>query len=337
MQTILDELISFILGFCIAADLVVQVIENILKIIFVPRFGLKISSVSFFGLFFIKQNDRWEVSFRQPSLLCQCAIGIDVSKPIPEDSEKREKQAAYLVGVLMILISLSVAFLFSDYCLKLFHGEMISLSNIFILSFVTGMVFHSVVHMGICVYTWRVVMKRLAGYIDATIKKIRQGYSFEDLNLKPIEELPYKILKSEKMLYYNLYVYYLMVTGEVEEMQIISHEITYLLNHSEFIIQYTGLYYWLVYYYSKYEIDPVMADKFFKSIRTILNKDSDANAKRVLAQYYYGIQKDMEKARKYLNEGLACVDSFSCGGERVLERKLLEELAETLREKEQMI
>lgn len=48
MQTMIEELIFFILGFYIVANLMVQFIENILKIIFVPRFGLKISSYYFF-------------------------------------------------------------------------------------------------------------------------------------------------------------------------------------------------------------------------------------------------------------------------------------------------
>ena len=99
----------------------------------------------------------------------------------------------------------------------------------------------------------------------------------------------------------------------------------------EFILQETLSYYWLIFYYSRYEINPVNADTFFERVsRTLLN-DSDANAKRVLAYYYYGVKNDIPKAQQYLREGFAVVDKFSVpGAERDLERKLLLDLDEII-------
>lgn len=328
MQPAIEQLIFLVLGFFIISIMAVQMIEVILSIIFIPRFGFKIPSVSFFGLVFMKQEEKWKISLKRLSYLCQCNIIHDISKPVSEDSEKKEKQASYLVKVSVLLISLFTAFMCSDCFLKLFHGGTASLLDIFIVSFVTGMVVHSITHFGICVYTYKTIMKRLGGYVNAIAKKMRQGYSFEELNLRPIEELPYKnVSQTEKLLYYNFYVYYLVATGQTGRLPKISHEMTYLLEYSEFIVQQTGLYYWLIYYYSRYEINSERADKFLKKVWPVLSEDSDANAKRVLAYYYYGIQRDREKAGKYLKEGLACVGHFSCGAERDLERKLLEELA----------
>lgn len=331
MQSSIDQLIFWVLGFFVISILVVQMIEVLLSIIFIPRFGFKIRSVSFFGLIFMRQEEKWKVSLKRLSYLCQCDIIHDISKPVSEDSEKKEKQASYLVKVSVILISLFTAFMCSDCFLKLFHGGPVSLLDIVTVSFVAGMVVHSITHFGITVYTYRTFMKRLSGYVNSIVKKMRQGYSFEELNLRPIEELPYKnVSQTEKLLYYNFYVYYLVATGHAERLPKISHEITYLLEYSEFIVQQAGLYYWLIYYYSRYEINSEIADKFLEKVWPVLGEDSDANAKRVLAYYYYGIQRDREKAGEYLKEGLACVGNFSCGAERDLERKLLEELAQEL-------
>lgn len=331
MQPAIEQLIFLVLGFFIISIMAVQMIEVILNIIFIPRFGFKISFVSFFGLVFMKQEEKWKISLNGLSYLCQCNIMHDISKPVSEDSEKKERQASYLVKVSVLLISLFTAFMCSDCFLKLFHGGTASLLDIFIVSFVTGMVVHSITHFGICVYTYKTIMKRLGGYVNTIGKKMCQGYSFEELNLRPIEELPYKnVSQTEKLLYYNFYVYYLVATGQTEKLPEISHEMTYLLEYSEFIVQQTGLYYWLIYYYSRYEINSERADKFLKKVWPVLSEDSDANAKRVLAYYYYGIQRDREKARKYLKEGLDCVGDFSYGAERDLERKLLQELAEAL-------
>lgn len=326
-----NQLTVFVLFFFIISNMTVQMLQVILNIIVIPRFGLKIRSVSFFGWIFMRQGEKWNISFKRLSSLCQCDIINDIRKPVSEDAQKKEKQASYLVRTAMLLVSLAAALLASDCFGRLFRGGSVSLLDILVVSFAAGMVFHSAVHMLICIYTYQTIMKRLGGYVDAIAKKLRQGYSFEELDLKPVEELPYQdISNTEKLLYYNFYVYYLAAVGQTERLPKISHEMTYLLENAEFIVQQTGLYYWLIYYYSRYEINPKWADKFLKKVWPVLSKDSDANAKRVLAYYYYGIKGDAGKAGEYLKEGLACVGQFSCGAERELERRLLEELEREL-------
>ena len=300
-----------------------------------PRFGFKIHSASVFGFVFIRDNNKWKVSFHHVSPVCQCRTVYDLNTPMPEDSFDREKWAGYLKGALVVLISILMAFVFwkdlsgmSNYDWEsLRYGYM----DIFRNFFLTGLIFFSVVNMGICIYACQVSAKRMTGYVNRAVQKLRQGYSFEELNLKPVEELGFKkVTEPEKLIYYNGYVCYLLAVGQMEELDKVSDEITEMLETSVYDLNYTDLYYWLVYYYSKYHIDSHRADQFLKKSWPVLSEDSDANAKRVLAQYYYGIQGDMEKAREYLQEGLACVDNFSMGAERELERKLLGELAEEL-------
>ena len=331
MEITFDSLIIFIFTFFIVTNIIVQIIDCILDAMIAPQFGLKIISVFIFGVMLIRKDNKWKMNFHHLSPNCYCLKGYDLNTPIPEDSFEKEKRAAYLIKALTILVSLLVAFVFWGYFSRFFHGRTESLYHTFMsvfgISFVAGMIFFSVLHMGLCIYAFEISAKRMGGYIDRAIQKIRQGYSFEDLNLKPVEELGFKnVTKAEKQNYYNVYVYYLAVTGQVEELHKVSDEIAEMLETCEFLMHHTGLYYWLVYYYSKYYIDVRRADQFLKKVWPVLSKDSDANAKRVLAQYYW-IRGDVNRAREYVREGLACVDNFSIGGERELEKKLLGELA----------
>ena len=317
------------------AIIALQIIECILDIIIAPRFGLKILTASVFGFLFIRDNGQWKISFHRLSPVCKCQIGYGLNTPIPENSFEREKQATYLIRALVVLISLLMVFFFwnGNDSLGLSYGEWELLWNLLMVRnwFVAGMLVFSVVNMGLCIYIFQISAKRMCGYVDRAIQKLRQGYSFEELNLKPMEELAFKkVTDAEKLCYYYVYVYYLLAASQMEELDKVSEEITRLLETSIYEIHYTGLYYWLVYYYSKYYVDSHRADQFLKMAWPVLSKDSDANAKRVLAQYYYGIRGDVNKAREYLMEGLACVEKFSVGTEREMERRLLEELAEEL-------
>lgn len=86
----------------------------------------------------------------------------------------------------------------------------------------------------------------------------------------------------------------------------------------------------LVYYYSEIDVNAKYATIFYNKAGKMLTEDKDANSKRILAYYNYGITKDYEAAERYLKEGLALVDSFSIGDEREVEKKYFHILEERL-------
>ena len=125
----------------------------------------------------------------------------------------------------------------------------------------------------------------------------------------------------------------MLETGNIAAMHKPIQDMTNYFRNQHFIMAQTPNYYWLVFYYSRYELNPSAATYFLNMIRDSIEHDKDANAKRVLAYYAFGIEQDFPKARRLVNEGFACVDSFSVGAERELERKLLLELDGFLRQK----
>lgn len=177
MEITLYCLMIFIFAFFIVANIAVQIIGCILNIIIVPRFGLKILSASIFGFIFIRDNNQWKVSFHHLSLICQCHNGYDVKIPIPEDSFEREKRASYLIKALTVLISLLMAFVLWYYFSGLFQGKGELIQNIFmgvfVISTVAGMIFFPVANLGLCIYAFQTSAKRMSGYVDGAIQKIR--------------------------------------------------------------------------------------------------------------------------------------------------------------------
>jgi hypothetical protein len=133
------------------------------------------------------------------------------------------------------------------------------------------------------------------------------------------------------------YSSYLFSLNKTEEMKKVSQEMSDLLvNKNTNIVNYLCnylAYYWLLFYYSEIETDKEKADDYFKKIEPIICNDEDSNAKRILAYYYYRIYNDSEKAKNLLEEGLARIDKYSFGPDRVLENKLLLKLKNEIESK----
>ncbi len=307
-----------------------SIIDMLFSLIFASKFGLKCSQISLFGIMLINHDGKWNYSFDKFVPLCQHNVIVDLSKQIPEDAEKKDKQYSALRVAVLLLASVCILVLCRNSVAELRDFKDISAIDLFVSSFAIGMVYHSLASLIICIYTYNVVMKRLGGYVRILTDRLRRGETFKSLELKPVNQLPYKNpSNTEKMMYYNFYLAYLLSEGRVGDMQAPICEMTTLLSSRDYIMQETLNYYWLIFYYSRFEINPTLADLFLEKVRAVIFNDLDSNAKRVLAYYYYGIKQDVNRAKRYVDEGLASLDKFSVSGdERELERKLLLELNE---------
>ena len=313
---------------CMVSIWVLSLIRIFMNLTVAPKFGFRCCTISGFGLICMNEDGKWKCKKDRFSPLIQEMLVIDISKPIQGDIDKKDWQYTLLCNLLKLIIAIFVFVLLKDQVRATMEWDDVKASELFLGAFAYGMVLHSVVHLITGFYTRLVLMKRLAGYVDVMLKKMRQGMPFEAMDLKPVSQLPYKKPNQmEKMMYYTLYIPYLISIDDIEGMREPIKEMTEYFAKREFILQETLSYYWLIFYYSRYDIQPTSADAFFSRASGSLLNDADANAKRVLAYYYYGVKNDVEKARQYIKEGLAVIDKFSLpGAERELERKLLLDL-----------
>lgn len=169
----------------------------------------------------------------------------------------------------------------------------------------------------------------LGSYIQQIKAALKNGADFQQLQLRPLEELLFEEAPSENEItvYLTYYCTYLLALGRTDEMNIPIHQITDLLRKGIFNQNCGAAYLMLIYYYSWIEHDEEYAKKFYEKAGSELATDTGANAKRVLAYYAYGIQHDLQKASFFLDKAKAAIGRYMPSeAENKLERRLIDEL-----------
>lgn len=327
-MTLYLNLFAVVTGFFLVSIWLKEIISLLYAIIASGPFGFRVKTISFWGFGWTKDSDNyWHRLAYKRSALIQYNVGVDIYRQIPEDIDRREKIMLILRDVLLVIVSAVLVFLTRHSIVAFF-----TLKGTFLDAFLAGLsvghAFHTLVSIGILIYTYAVAMKKLGGYCNSLIKRMRAGEPIAEMNLRPIDELPYQNpSKIERMMYYSIYLPYLLLHNDTEGMRTPIYEMTEYFRNRDYIVQETLSYYWLIFYYSRYELNPQAATEFFERVKGTILTDPDANSKRVLAYYAFGIERDNAKAQRLVNEGLAVVDKFSLpGDERELERRLLGEL-----------
>lgn len=171
----------------------------------------------------------------------------------------------------------------------------------------------------------------LAGEVEKTRRMICDGVPYEQLDLRPIEELSHSGVTDVEILFYNqFYVCSNLALGNMHEVAKATEEMRNIVEKTEFFVKsYVNAYYWLVTYYSYFEPKEYYAKRYMERVKSFLKKDPDANAKRVFAYYHYAV-KDYATARTYVNMALDSVDNFSRYAEQDQEKQLLHMLDEEL-------
>ena len=330
----LIKVMFFITGFFLLAILFSSFLTSFIQFIFADKFDLKVKAFSLFGLTFTKNDNNWIRSFKKISPLCECAICLNIEKAGSKDSLKIQKQFAYLERFISLIIALLIIWATKDLFIAWYKGESLSFLEFLFIGFSIGMLFHSIIHILISIYLFEIMYKGFLGYIQSKFDMIKHCNSFEELDLKPIEELPHQPHTSwERLIYDMLYCYHLLTVNKIEEMKNVSHEMTDILWEKEFLLNNTGAYYWLIFYYSEFEPSLEKAERFRDKAWTVLSKDNEANAKRVLAYYFYRLHKDEKKAKILLDDGLSVIDKYSMGAEREFEKNLLLKLKNEIESK----
>ena len=328
----LIALIIVLTGFFPAAIYTKSLIQILFTLLFAPKFDMKCTQISIFGWTFIQQNGKWHRSCKDYFVpLIQYNATLDLSRYQAGKSEKGARNYDIVRVSLLLVISLVLLLLNLGTFRELVYFPKLHPLKLFSLSFTAGMIYQSVSLLCIGLYAYLVMMKGLTGYTDSILNRLRSGESFETLEMKYVDELPYpKANRIERMMYHGIYLLYLIAVKRYSDMKPVITEMAEYYKERPYILQDTTNYYLLVFYYSALAPDEELAECFFDKVRSTLETDPDANAKRVLACYYLNIVKDHDMARQYTDAGLRAVNHYSEGSERELERRLLLELHTTL-------
>ena len=169
-----------------------------------PRFGFKVKHFNLFHIHFENENGKWVTTKGKFSYLIQPLITIDLDQyTTPEENERKEKQLEALRIAILIAISVLLTILCLGPIRRVTAGEY-GVMDCFLTAFCTGMCLHSLTTLGIRLYVYGVMMKKMLGYIQTLGNRLRAGESFTTMQIPPIEQLPYEnSTQMEKMFYYN--------------------------------------------------------------------------------------------------------------------------------------
>lgn len=304
-----------------------QIMDLLFEWIFARHFGFSLSYVSFLGIALAKTDGKWKLCKAKFSPIIQTNVIVDMSRQV-EDRDKKGLQMQCSKNGIEILIAVILCFLNYQTILSVISNPGRTGGEILFASTIVGILLQTLLSLVISIFVYQRVMKQLGGYVKQKRKMLIAGCQMEELDMLPLSQLPYeKPTKTEKALYYSFYIPYLIASNKMEELYTVATEVKQLLYSMEYYVQNTLLYYWMIYYYSRYVPNKADADYFYNYVQKTIESDPDANAKRVLAQYEYA-SGNIEKARMHLAEGFRALDKFSVGAERELERRLLLEQKE---------
>ncbi len=290
-----------------------------------PMFYSKIRILDVFG-FKLERNydEKWRFIKYTPKLTVTCLPLWDIKKleGLPPE-QYRDKQNSYIIVSNLIGVVLCIA-----------AGIICYIPNNKILRYLgIYLCIYAVARFGIMIWTVsRAKKDSLLRYTELAKDKIRSGIPIELLDLKSCSELPYpNATKAEKALYFPMYFAFLEATRQYELMEEAVNEIEpYVINSgvsSTMMIDY----YDMLYYYSRHNINRDKAQMYYNKLRSYIEKDTDANGQRVLGFYALNIMLNKDLAQQYADKALAALDKFSIGSERDLERTMINELFEAIR------
>ncbi len=313
-------------AFCVLAIWLKELLQVGVTLLLAPRFGMKVRQIVAFRHVWNRQDGGWSHSVGAHfHWVMQHYTSFDLDH-MADDPEKRERQLSLIRALIGILAGVLLVVICLPPVVRIMHGEG-SLPDAFLFGLAVGMLVHNLSSLCIHFYVFHVMTKNLMGYTQQVLKRLRAGVPFSEIGALPLEQLPYPNASDmEKMLYYSIYLTVLLDAGNIDAMRKPIHEMTTYYRNQDYLITNTLQYYWLVFYYSRYELNPSAATYFLNQVRSTIESDHDANAKRVLAYYAFGVEQDFPKARRFLNEAYAVLDKYSTGAERELERRLLNEL-----------
>lgn len=329
MHYFLFKLLIFLTGFIPLAIYAREILDLILRTLLAPHFNMRLKTVSFFGLTFALENEKWTKTFHKYTPLIQSNVCWDLRKPMETFTDKREKSFQLICIAIKIAVSAALCFAFRGY---LAHISSIKPLPLLLASFALGFAWFSVSSLLIFIYVYSVVMKGLGGYADSMLKRLRSGERLEDLNMRSVEDLG--LQKNSKLamsVYYPIYMAHLAAIDDTERMRAPSHQMMDQLIGKDFILQDTAAYCWLLYFFSEVEPNPAFAKMLLDKLGDIIKKDTDPNSKRILGYYAFNIMRDLSLAEKLVSEGFEALSgSRMLATEIDLERKLLTVLNERI-------
>ena len=88
-MSILEKISVFAAGFLLIAVLATELVGLAANLLFAPIFGMRVTTISFFGLEFTISGNKWTKTFHKLSPIIQYDVRFDSRKPVESFSDKK--------------------------------------------------------------------------------------------------------------------------------------------------------------------------------------------------------------------------------------------------------
>ena len=323
-----------IIAMIILALVVISIVFTLIRLALLKPFGGEIREISYFGFKYSKTVDG-ELKYvgHKPSILFSAEFGMDMKKLEGVDNKKvisRERAFMLTTAFLNLLIGAGVLAL----CLwGTFSSSFYTLAS---MSFLFGLCYF-VIAIIRTIMVIRVVIrtgaKTLARYTQTQIALLRDGVTFDKMDLKPVNELGFKkVWESERRLYFILYFEYLdynemfdrlpEAVADVERALLPGKSAGSKIDQSVFEV--------LVYYYSYHNIVPSKAKEYYHRVLDEITKDTDSYASCIKGFYELYCFGNADKAGEYVSKALENFDKVQSTAEKEYVRKCIARLNQAI-------
>lgn len=270
-----------------------------------------------------------------------CKIGFS---PICELRMNRKEKAdfyAVVTFVIETLVCITTCILYSILMINLWRNETIyRLITLFFLGIGLWFVVDNISYF---VFLFKAVKERSSplNKKNAEItEQLKNGCTLDEIEVPDHRVYGVKPFSRELLIYLvfefmkKLWDDDIAGTEEVVSSMEKAANVDYILKPTEYLFEFSLVYYNLLYFYSAVRKDIHRAEYFYGMLSEQLHGDKDANAMRVLAAYFLYVRNDLNSAKMYACKAEEALHNFPYRGERLFEDKLIKAMILEIHQRE---
>lgn len=318
----------------ILAVVAISIVFTLIRLALMRPFGATVREISYFGFKYSRTVDG-ELKYvgHKPSIIFSAEFGMDLKKLEGVDNKKiTAKEGAFLLttALLNVLVGAGVLALCFWGTFTTRYYTLASISFLFGISYFVIAIVRTIMVIRVVIRTGS---KTLARYTQSQIALLRNGVTFDKMDLKPVNELGFKkIWDSERRIYFVLYFEYLDYNDRLGELNaaVADIERSLLPGKSAGSKVDQAVFELLVYYYSYHNIVPSKAKEYYHRVIDEITKDTDSFASCIKGFYELYCFGNADKAMEYVLKAQEKFDKVQSAAEKEYVRKCIARLNQAI-------
>ena len=125
---------------------ILSLVKIVLHLIVAPLFSLRCCTISGFGVLFMNEDGKWKCKKDKFSPLIQDMVIVDITKPVPDDIDKKDWQYMLVCNTVELVIAISAFWILKDQIRALMQWNDASAAELFLGALGYGLVLNGATH-----------------------------------------------------------------------------------------------------------------------------------------------------------------------------------------------